>query len=298
MAASLRHGVVTRRQLLLLGLSSSAIGRRVERGVLHPLHRGVFAVGHPHLIRRGRLRAAIVAHGPTAVLSHHTAAAEHGLQAPRDRIDVTIPGRRAPIRRSEGVLLHLTRRLTVAEVVLLDGLPFVTVARALSGLAAGDAPRELQRAWNRADARQAIDVSAIDAQLGRGRRGSGELRVLNTRRSAPAATESELEDDFFDLCATFGLPTPVCQWPLGPELRHGRADFVFPDPGVAVEVDGRAWHAVQAAFELDRAKDLLLREAGYDPHRYTHRQIHEEAARVDAALHRALAAGTARATSR
>ena len=61
---------MTRKELLALGLSSSAIGRRVAAGRLHPVHPGVYAVGHPVLPELGRepggaarLRAAIDA-GP------------------------------------------------------------------------------------------------------------------------------------------------------------------------------------------------------------------------------------------
>ncbi len=93
-------------------------------------------------------------------------------------------------------------------------------------------------------------------------------------------TESVLEELFLDLCRTFGIPLPVCQWPLAAADRSGRVDFVWPDHGLALEVDGRRWHAIQAAFEQDRDRDLALRRAGFDPHRYTHRQIAERAAEV------------------
>src|SRR5215212_10751833 len=41
-----QHGVVARRQLLGTGVTGSAIDRLVRSGWLHPLHRGVYAVGH------------------------------------------------------------------------------------------------------------------------------------------------------------------------------------------------------------------------------------------------------------
>jgi hypothetical protein len=69
-----QHGVVARRQLRALGLSLDAIDHRVASGRLHPLHRGVYAVGHRALTLRGRFRAAVLACGETAVLSHFAAA--------------------------------------------------------------------------------------------------------------------------------------------------------------------------------------------------------------------------------
>jgi hypothetical protein len=42
---------------------------RVRAGHLHPVHRGVYAVGHPNPPVRGRFLGAVKACGPTAVLS-------------------------------------------------------------------------------------------------------------------------------------------------------------------------------------------------------------------------------------
>ncbi|MEA2471960.1 MAG: Transcriptional regulator, AbiEi antitoxin [Thermoleophilaceae bacterium] len=44
-----QHGVVTRRQLLRHGFSPDAIDRRIARGRLHAVWRGVYAVGRPDL---------------------------------------------------------------------------------------------------------------------------------------------------------------------------------------------------------------------------------------------------------
>src|SRR5687767_11959769 len=74
-----QHGVVSRSQLLTLGWSSDSILHRIERGRLHPFWAGVYAVGRPDVAQHGRWMAAVLACGPGAVLSHHSAAELWGL---------------------------------------------------------------------------------------------------------------------------------------------------------------------------------------------------------------------------
>jgi len=97
------------------------------------------------------------------------------------------------------------------------------------------------------------------------------LRKKLARYDAAPPTESELEALFLAVWSSFSPRRPLSQWPLEAEDRSGRVDFVFFPERVAVELDGRRWHAIQAAFERDRARDLAPRRAGYDPHRYTWR---------------------------
>jgi predicted transcriptional regulator of viral defense system len=78
--AARQHGVVSRAQLLALGLGQGAIDHRVVRGLLHPVHRGVYAVGHSVLGPRGQWLAAVLAARPGAVLSHSSAAALWGIR--------------------------------------------------------------------------------------------------------------------------------------------------------------------------------------------------------------------------
>src|SRR3954468_18148276 len=69
-----QHGVIAHRQLLELGLSRRQIERRIASGRLHPVWRGVYAVGRPQLDRHGHWMAAVLACGPDAALSHGSAA--------------------------------------------------------------------------------------------------------------------------------------------------------------------------------------------------------------------------------
>src|SRR5215210_883674 len=89
-----QHWVVTRGQLLHLGFNSDWIQHRLARGRLHPVHRGVYAVGRPELSRFGRWMAAVLACGPDAVLSHASAAALWGVRSDHGRLEVIAPNDR------------------------------------------------------------------------------------------------------------------------------------------------------------------------------------------------------------
>ncbi|HET7508866.1 MAG TPA: type IV toxin-antitoxin system AbiEi family antitoxin domain-containing protein, partial [Solirubrobacterales bacterium] len=90
--AARQHGVVTLRQLEGVGLSRRAAVGRAQRGQLHRLHRGVYAVGHRAPTHRSRWMAAVLACGEGAVLSHHSAAALWELLRPIDGlIHVSVP---------------------------------------------------------------------------------------------------------------------------------------------------------------------------------------------------------------
>ncbi len=69
-----QHGVISYRQLLGRRGCAATIERRVKRGHLHRIYRGVYAVGHADLSHEGRWLAAVLTYGEGAVLSHESAA--------------------------------------------------------------------------------------------------------------------------------------------------------------------------------------------------------------------------------
>lgn len=289
-AGSTRDALLTRRQLAAIGLGDAAVKRRVARRSLHRRHHGVYVVGRPDLTRRGELRAAVLRAGRTAVLSHRSAAWLLDLVSTQGRIDVTVTRRIARPAPGHRIDLHYTARWRPADVLWRDGLPCTSVERTLADLA-GSAPLDdFDRAWNAADAFVLLDVHRLRAQILRGRTGATIMRARLERLDETPPTKPVLEDVSLALFARFDIRPPICQWPLAAADRSGRVDFVWIDERVALEVDGRRWHAIQDAHDRDRGRDLDLREAGFDPHRYVWHQIRDDGPRVARIIAAALAA--------
>src|SRR5437879_10139214 len=113
-----QHGVVARRDLLQAGVGRNAISHRLSTSRLHPLYRGVYAVGHPTLTMKGIWMAAVLAGGQRAVLSHRSAAALWGVR-PSATVELTLPRGRRPLA---GITAH---RLCLRpdEVTTFDAIP-------------------------------------------------------------------------------------------------------------------------------------------------------------------------------
>src|SRR5436190_19136143 len=149
-----QHGVVSRSQLLELGMGRRAVVRRLEQGRLHELHRGVYVVGVRRISRRGRWMAVVVSCGEGAVLSHRSAARLWRLLPPAvEWIDVTRPTGRV---RRDGVVGHRSE-LRGDEWVVHDVIPVTSPFRTIFDLAAVAGKREVERAWHEAEVQQLTD---------------------------------------------------------------------------------------------------------------------------------------------
>ena len=284
--ATRQHGVVARRQLIEHGLTPRMIDRRLESGRLLGLHRGVYALGHLRLSRRGRWLAAVLACGPAAVLSHASAAALWGLTRPGSGpVDVIVRSGRGRSGHA-GIFMH-EGRPRGSERGLVDAIPVTTVPRTLLDLAEVVDQEGLRRAFEEADRLRLLEMRSLEAvcALSRGRRGLRALRPLIAGAIEPVTTASPLEDRFAAFCRDHRLPPPVTNVPV---LGH-EVDALWRRQGVVVEMDGFAFHRHRAAFERDRARDAELVAAGYRVVRLTNRRLLDEPAVIAAQLRRLLA---------
>jgi very-short-patch-repair endonuclease len=277
-----QHGVVARRQLLDAGLSRRAIERRLERGSLLALHRGVYAVGHRALTRRGRWIAAALA--CDAALSHRAAAALWGLLAhtPGD-VEVT---RATKSRGRPGVAVHFSP-LPEDERTVVDAIPVTGVSRTLLDLAAVVTRRRLESALNEAEVLRLTDVVSLPDLLERypRRPGTPVLRaILKDATALSGPTRNEFEERFAVLLDLCGVRRPRFNADLVVRGRHLNVDCLWEEERLVVELDGAAVHRTARAFEADRERDRVLTAEGWSVIRVTWRQLRGDAEAVVADL--------------
>jgi very-short-patch-repair endonuclease len=220
--------------------------------------------------------AALAACGPgrDTVLSEFASAEHWGLIAPvTGDIDVTVVGRNPGTRRT-GIRVHRVEFLDPRDVRVRNGLRVTAPARVALELA-----RHLDRArLEELLARARVECSIRERELGAvldrypAYRGAAILRAALARHGGPSFTRSEAEQRLVDLIRKAELPLPATNCRVG---RH-EVDFVWRAEGLAVEVDGYAFHQDRASFERDRRRDAALLADGFRVMRFTWRQLVEE----------------------
>lgn len=247
-------GVVSLRQLLAVGFTYAEVRTLVNRGILIPLHRGVYAVAHRPLLTKGYLVAALLATGPDAFLSHRTATAVWGLgEVSARRIDVTVPGRK---RRSRGSLrVHHTTMID--GVSTRNGLRVSSFPRMLVELAPIESQRELGRLITHGVRKGALDLDEMRRALDRHARspGLGKLNAALAAYLPRADRKSKLERDFDEFLANHPeIPPPQ----TNVQIAGWEIDCYWPEQRLAVELDGRPYHIAVQDMEKDRYKDAKL----------------------------------------
>jgi hypothetical protein len=249
----------------------------VAAGRLIRIHRGVYAVGHGRLTVRGRWMAAVLAYGPTAVLSHRSAASLHGLRPDnRPKSDITLPSPSA--RPRPGIDVHRSATLLAADVTTVDAIPCTSVARTLLDLAGVVNRRGVERAVDQAEVLRVFDLRAVQEVLSRaaGRHGAGVLRRVLAEYDGPTLTDRELEERLYDICRRAGVPKPELNVWIPLEGEMVKPDFLWRAERLIVETDGWATHGTRRAFEDDRRRDRRLRLAGWEVVRFTWRDVERE----------------------
>jgi len=217
----------------------------------------------------------LLAAGPGAALSHRSAGAAWGLLAWSGRPEATRPtGWRGP----SGVLLHHSP-LSADEIESVEGISVTSVSRTLLDLSAVLDSRALERAMNEADVLRLSSRVSVHTLLDRypRRRGSAALRrLLDEDAASRGVTKRELETRFAAVLDAHGVPAPRRNADIAVGGRFFNADCLWRAQRVIVELDSRAVHGTDRAFETDRYRDRLLLVGGWRVMHVTWAQLRDE----------------------
>jgi very-short-patch-repair endonuclease len=280
--AGRQDNVIALEQLLEAGLGHDAVAYRVKARTMQRLHRGVFLLGAAPPTLMARARAAVMACGEGAVVSHRSAAEMFGLLPQSDRgIDVTVVGRNAGVHA--GIRLHRPRGLAPHEVTKMRGIPVSSVARAICDMAATESADEVEHAWQEALYREIVTPRAVRAVLDRNPRRKG-APVVRALIDDPRMTRSERERVLLKLLAQAQLPKPLTNVRL-----HGYlVDAYWPQQRLVLEFDGWKAHGHRGAFDRDRKRDQVMLANGLGAMRVTDRHLTHEPVALVARIAQAL----------
>lgn len=254
--ANRQLGILRSDQLRAAGLGRGAIERRLAARRLTRLHHGIYAFGHTALTTEGLWLAAMWAGGARVLLSHNSAAVFHGMRhaAVDEPIHLSTTG---SAKTRPGVVVHRVRTLGRADVFRAHPLVVTTIPRTLIDLA-DVLPWGEYRAVADSLPQLRIDNVRRAQERAPGRRGAAQVKRLI--EADDAHTRSEFERRYLRFSKMHGLPGPDR---LNQRVASHRADCIYDQELVVVELDGRAYHQRRAQMRADRARDRDYQRAGY-----------------------------------
>jgi predicted transcriptional regulator of viral defense system len=266
--ASRAHGLVTRKTLLGKGVSPQQVRRRLERGSLIAVHRGVYRVGHQAPSIEARYLAAVLACGERAFLSALPAAYLWGLiKGPAPAPEVTCPNE----RRVVGIRTRRARPFHPEDATRCRGIPVTSVPRTLVDLARVLPERELARACHEAEVRYETTPDQVEALLSRLPNAPGARVLRRVLHGEVPVTLSRLETVFLRRLQTAGLPLPRTNHPAGGR----RVDCRWPEQRLTIELDSYRYHHSRHAWEADRRREREAYARGDEFRRYTWADVAE-----------------------
>jgi very-short-patch-repair endonuclease len=266
--AQRQHGLITRDQCDRLGVPRRTLERRVREGVWLPYGPGVLRMAGTVPSRLLLARAVLLQHQDALV----TGAAALELEA-----DGPVPG------LGEGPLWLIGPRLNRAQVRMVAH-PELVVRRSGGLLLPAPAclyadlirllPQDQARdAAHRALQHRKVTAGELlgEAENLRGRAGGRQLVEIAREVASGSHAESELL--LHALLQRAGLTGWQANYRVPTASGPRFIDVAFPAAMVALEVDGRAFHTGDAAFETDRARQNELQLLGWRVLRFTWKRL-------------------------
>ena len=270
------EGLLERPALIAAAVPRGTISTWLARGSLQEVIAGLYRRPGGDLAWRTMCRAAALWGGEACALSHHTAAALHGIECFVEEAPIHISatdGRHAPKRTQFKLIVHNPRTLTEKDVTLADGMRITSIERTLLDLAATMSPMALERVIGECLRRGIVAPARLKQlrEVGRKRKGSVVYtNVIDLRGKTLVRTDSRLEDRFMKAFVDEELEIlPEARWWITKWDMRYRADFAFPKFNVAIEIDSWKYHGNRVAWGQDVMKNNDVVSWGWSVLRFT-----------------------------
>jgi hypothetical protein len=257
--AERQHGLVTRQQLMALGIPGPVIDGWVRRGQLQRVHRAVYRIPGFALSERQELLAAVLRCGPGARADGWASCALHrleGFELPKTP-GVVVPLIHRPSPRGIDVAAVPLER---TDDVLVDGIPAMGVARALIEVAPLITERALRVAIDSARRRCHLTIDRLRLRAQNLLHLEGARIILRVIGSGVMDPESEGERRLqATLDGVEGL-----EWGVEDLVPGRRLDCLMRDAALALEYDGRDHHVLPTDRDADGMRDLEVTSVTID----------------------------------
>jgi very-short-patch-repair endonuclease len=274
--AGAQHGVILSLQVADLGVPRGLFRRFQRDGWVQRLRRGAWVVAEKPSAWHQTVAVSLLA-GPSACLSHWTAASVQTLPHIQagDLLEISVP--RPRVVRMQGVVVHPVPPWASQDTTVSRGLPLTSPARTFVDIASRlpDSLYEraidegvVRRLWTPASLLDTLDRAPVSPA-------TGALRaILGGRAGQPTA------DSPFEQRAVRAL---ACFRPF--EVHHqvvidGRlylVDIAWPRLLVAAECDGWRYHdRTRGQFDSERRRNNALTAAGWAVAHLTSRMSDDE----------------------
>jgi very-short-patch-repair endonuclease len=266
-----QHSLVSRDQLLNLGLTSQMIWRMRRSDAWDTITRRVLVRGGAHPSSERRFMAAVLDVGHDSFVSGPSSAAlwkVSGFGHLNIRtVEVSRP-REGTSRPSVLATVHEVRDLGPGHVTVLNGIPVSTPSRAIFELAACVDPRRAARACDNLWARNLTNHTLLQRMLGdwadHGRAGTVAMReILAVRPRGYLPPATNLESRFAFLANRHGIGPFKRQVDIGGEDWIARVDFRHERLPLIVEVQSFLYHEALLDQAADARRFELLDAEGF-----------------------------------
>jgi hypothetical protein len=258
--------VVTRAQLRRIKFSGKRFATLRKKKLVQLLQRGVYLVGAAAATWHQLARAAFLAAGPDAWLSHTSALRWRGITGPDDDDSVHISTLRRDGPCPKGVTVHRPRR--AVKVFRKDGIRIASIEDALLDFASITDRETLEIAVESAllsgktHERKIWEVLVRNSR--RGVRGVVLLRHVMEHRPKGKPARSVLELVVLDVLRRAGLPLPTRNHDtIDGNGDKREIDLCYVEHLGAIEADSKAFHSTATQSAKDATRQRALEAVGY-----------------------------------